>query len=133
TIAGRPGDLSVNDIRGLAEAAGLRNAISIIASPTDTMLKAVMRESSFIASSSEYEGFGLTAVEGMSAGLLPLLSDIPPFRLLVARTGLGMVLDYSQPDAAARHLLKNLPGIVSEYKERRAACMRAAAGFDWQH
>ncbi len=133
TIAGRPGDLTANDIGTLVKAVLQSDAITVVTSPSDATLKSLIGNSSFIASSSEYEGFGLTAVEGMSAGLLPLLSDIPPFRLLVARTGLGMVLDYSQPDAAARHLLKNLPGIVSEYKERRAACMRAAAGFDWQH
>src|SRR5581483_7443871 len=133
TIAGRPGDLSVNDIRGLAEAAGLRNAISIIASPTDTMLKAVMRESSFIASSSEYEGFGLTAVEGLSAGLLPLLSDIPPFRQLVARTRLGLVVDYSLPELGARRLLEKLTTVASHYEEQRATCMQAAKVFDWQH
>ena len=36
-----------------------------------------------VASASEYEGFGVAAVEGMSAGLFPVLSDIPTFRNLV--------------------------------------------------
>ena len=57
--------------------------------PRDETIKALMRKSSFVASSSEYEGFGIAAVEGMSAGLIPLLSEIPPFRRLIARTGLG--------------------------------------------
>ena len=70
-----------------------------------------MGNSSFVASSSEYEGFGIAAVEGMSAGLIPLLSEIPPFRRLIARTGLGFTIDYSSPDAAARLLLDRLPGI----------------------
>ena len=30
-----------------------------------------MRNCSFLASSSDYEGFGVAAVEGMSAGLSP--------------------------------------------------------------
>ena len=132
TIAGRPGELKLEDVSTLVDAAGLRDAITVIASPTDKALRTHMRNSSFIASSSEYEGFGLTAVEGMSAGLFPLLSDIPPFRRLVASTGLGMIIDYSQPNASARCLLQNLTGIVSEYEEQRAACSKAATAFDWQ-
>jgi alpha-1,3-mannosyltransferase len=132
TIAGRPGDLKVDDVSTLVAAAGLRDAINVIASPTDETVETLMRSSSFVASSSEYEGFGLAVVEGMSAGLFPVLSDIPPFRRLVARTGLGMIIDYSRPDVSARCLLQNLAAIVSEYAEQRAACMQAATAFDWR-
>jgi alpha-1,3-mannosyltransferase len=90
-----------------------------------------MRNSSFVASSSEYEGFGVAAVEGMSAGLFPLLSEIPPFRRLVARTGLGMILDYARPDAGVRSLLQNVARIASDYAQQRAACMQAATAYDW--
>jgi alpha-1,3-mannosyltransferase len=133
TIAGRPGDLTVDDLRKLVDDAGLGGAVTIVASPTDAMVNALMRSCSFLASSSDYEGFGVAAIEGMSAGLIPLLSDIPPFRRLVARTGLGMVIDYSESDIAARGLLQNLDGIASDYAEQRAACMDAAASFDWRH
>ena len=132
TIAGRPSDLTVEDVNALVEAAGLEDAINVIASPTDETVKTLMRNSSFVASSSEYEGFGVAAVEGMSAGLIPLLSDIPPFRRLVARTGCGMIIDYSQPDMGMRCWLKNLARIAPEYAEQRAACMQAAAAFDWR-
>ena len=107
--------------------------MTIVASPTDATVKALMRNCSFLASSSDYEGFGVAAIEGMSAGLIPLLSDIPPFRRLVARTGLGLVIDYSKPDTAARSLLESLEAIASDYAEQRAACMDAAASFDWRH
>ncbi|MGH6825804.1 WecB/TagA/CpsF family glycosyltransferase [Methyloceanibacter sp.] len=133
TIAGRPGDLTVEDVSALDDGAGLRGAVTIVASPDDAAVKALMRSCSFLASSSDYEGFGVAAIEGMSAGLIPLLSGIPPFRRLVARTGLGMVIDYSDPDVAARGFLQNLGGIAADYAGQRAACMRAAAEFDWRH
>ena len=90
TLAGRPGDLQAEEVSALVETAGLSDAIDVVASPTDEAVKTLMRNSSFVASSSEYEGFGVAAVEGMSAGLFPLLSEIPPFRRLIARTGLGI-------------------------------------------
>ena len=132
TIAGRPGDLTVADVSSLIDRAGLRGAVEIVASPTDGTVKALMKSCSFLASASDYEGFGLTAIEGMSAGLIPLLSDIPPFRRLVANTGLGMIIDYTASDTGARSLLQGLDGIAADYAEERAACMQAAATFDWR-
>jgi alpha-1,3-mannosyltransferase len=131
TIAGRPGDLQPEEVSALVERAGLRDAINVVASPTDETVRSLMRKSSFVASSSEYEGFGVAAVEGLSAGLFPLLSEIPPFRRLIGRTGLGLTIDYSAPDAGARRLLHNLPNIASGYAEQRAACMQAAYAYNW--
>jgi alpha-1,3-mannosyltransferase len=132
-IAGRPGDLSVDDVGELVESARLQGAIEVVAAPTDEAVRTLMRNSSFVASASDYEGFGMAAVEGMSAGLFPLLSGIPPFSRLVARTGLGMIVDYSHPDWAALHFLQNLPRIASHYAQQRAACMQAAIPYDWRH
>ncbi len=133
TIAGRPGDLKTEDVSALVAGAGLRDAIDVIDSPSDEAVRSLMRGSSFVASASDYEGFGVAAVEGMSAGLIPLLSDIPPFRRLVARTGMGIIVDYARPEAGARQLLQSFAGLAKRYKEQRAACMRAAAEFDWRH
>jgi alpha-1,3-mannosyltransferase len=133
TIAGRPGDLTKNDVSALVQNAGLRDAVDVIASPSDETVRTLMRNSSFVASASDYEGFGMAAVEGMSAGLLPILSEIPPFRRLVARTGLGVVLDYSNPEMGVRYFLKNLVRMVSGYAQQREACMRAAVAYDWRH
>jgi alpha-1,3-mannosyltransferase len=133
TIAGRPGDLTPADVGSLVEGAGLGDAIEVINSPSDEEVRALMGKSSFAASASDYEGFGVAVVEGLSAGLVPLLSGIPPFRRLVARTRLGLILDYSRPEAAARQLLQKQAGIARGYAEQRAACMRAATQFDWRH
>jgi alpha-1,3-mannosyltransferase len=133
TIAGRPGDLQARDVAALAETAGLHDAVTVVASPTDEAVRALMQTSSFVASASEYEGFGVAAVEGMSAGLFPLLSDIPPFRRLATRTGLGIIINYCEPDADVRALLERLALLKSKYSVHRAACMAAATAFDWTH
>jgi alpha-1,3-mannosyltransferase len=131
TIAGRPGDLQAEDIRVLVANAGLGDCVDVVDSPSDEAVKALMRKCSFFASASEYEGFGLAAVEAMSAGLFPLLSDIPPFRRLVARTGLGITLNYASAEVAAQLLLRELPTITSRCDHNRLACMRAASAYAW--
>lgn len=133
TIAGRPGDLEERDVDALVEHAGLQGAVEVVSSPSDDTVRSLMRKSTFVASSSDYEGFGMAAIEGLSAGLFPLLSGIPPFRRLVARTGLGMIVDYSHPEMGVRRLLKSVVKIASNHAEQRQARMCAAIGYDWAH
>lgn len=133
TIAGRPDDLRIPEIGALIRSAGLQAAVSVVDSPSDADLKQLMGGCSFLASASDYEGFGMTSIEGMSAGLFPVLSDIPPFRSLVDRTGLGLILDFGNPEAAADALLQRTADMAPRYGEQRSACMTAAEAYDWAH
>jgi alpha-1,3-mannosyltransferase len=123
--------LQTEEVGALIANAGLDDAVEVVVSPNNQALRDLMRRSSFFASASEYEGFGISAIEGMSAGLFPILSDIPSFRRLIERTGLGMTLDYAVPDESARLLLDNVSKIASCYSGQRAACVRAANTYDW--
>ena len=86
-----------------------------------------MGRCSVIASASEYEGFGLAAVEGMSAGLFPLLSDIPTFRHLVKRAGVGMFVDFSDAEAAADAFIAKWREIEANYPSVRRTSIDAAS------
>jgi alpha-1,3-mannosyltransferase len=130
-IAGRRSDLTSDELASLAQTAGVGNAATIVDSPADDALRGIMQSCSVIASSSEYEGFGLTAVEGMAAGLFPLLSDIPPFRHLVSRTGVGILVDFSNPDEAATNFLRRWEQVKDSYPSLRAAAIESARIYDW--
>ena len=77
TIAGRPGDLRADEVCALVEKAGLGDAIAVVASPTDETVKTLMRNSSFIASSSEYEGFGASGGRGHVGRSVPPVERYP--------------------------------------------------------
>jgi alpha-1,3-mannosyltransferase len=130
-IAGRHADLGPDDLASLAERAGLRNAVRIIESPSDEDLRNIMQNCSVVASSSEYEGFGLAAVEGMAAGLFPLLSDIPTFRHLTSRTNVGMLVAFSNTDEAAMNFLRQWEQVSKNYGRVRAAAILAARQYEW--
>ena len=131
-IAGRPWDLQPCEVIGLAQDAGIAAAVEVFASPSDDRIRRLLGTCSVLASPSDYEGFGLVAAEGLSAGLFPVLSDIPVFRHLVDRAGGGMVLDFSQPDSAAAHFLARWREVTADYPRLRRTLVDAAATFDWR-
>ena len=133
TIAGQPWDLGLQELEELASASGIQDALTLVESPDDAEIKRRMGACSVIASSSEYEGFGLAAIEGMSAGLFPLLSDIAPFRRLVANAGVGLNVDFADADAAAAAFLSQWQEIAHDHVAVRRQSIRAAARYAWEN
>lgn len=131
TIAGRPFDLTVDDVTALAEAEGLGDAVTVVPSPADDAIRQLIGRSSVVASASDYEGFGIAVVEGMAAGLYPLLSNIPPFERLVSRGGVGLTVDFDRPVDAVQAFLADWDGHAADHAELRQRAMRAAAAYDW--
>lgn len=103
-IAGQPSDLSALDLRNLADRHSVSNRVTVIPGPDDAEIRTLIEKSSYVASASRYEGFGLSIVEGMSAGLTPILSNIPPFRRLVETSGCGLIVDMDNYTTAATTL-----------------------------
>ncbi len=132
TIAGRQWDIDAGYLTKLAETLSIGDAVEIIANPSEATIRSLMGRCSVIASASEYEGFGLAAVEGMSAGLFPLLSDIHAFRRLISRTMVGIVVDFSDAQAAADEWIKKWQTIEADYHRYRRDAIAAASVYDWQ-
>jgi alpha-1,3-mannosyltransferase len=131
-IVGRPWDMAATELMAMAERLGIRDAVNIIESPTDEAIRQLMGSCSFMASASEYEGFGVAPIESLSAGLYPLLNDIPPFHHLVTRTGVGMILDFAQPELAAQRVLDGWQDFSIKFEDHRRAAIEAASGFGWR-
>jgi len=131
TIAGRPWDQSASDIRETVARFGQQHAISVLDAPTDEQIRAAMGRSSIFVSASEYEGFGIAAVEGLSAGLYPVLSDIGAFRSLVSATGVGKLIDFNDVPSAAHAFVETSDNLSRNYSKIRQACVEASREYDW--
>lgn len=131
-VAGRPWDLDTAKIMELAKQAEVDDVMEVMADPSDAQIHRLLAGCSVLASASQFEGFGIAVVEGLSAGLYPLLNDIPAFRRLVERTQVGMLVDFSQPDSAAALFAARWVEIEGKYKSLRQAAMAAATAFDWR-
>lgn len=96
-VAGKPMGVAVAELVEQVEALGLSERVEVHDTPSDSHLRHLIGRSSVYACASAYEGFGLAAVEGASAGLFPVLSDIPPFRATLDRIAYGVSIDFADP------------------------------------
>jgi len=84
-----------------------------------------LAKSGFFVSASEYEGFGISVLEGMASGCIPIVNNIKPFKDILG--GEGFLVDYSNPEEAGRFIL----GAEQSAGLSKNARM-AAKGFDWK-
>jgi len=131
-IAGSEADLCETDIRSLAEEADASQAVEIMVRPSDDELRRAMSRSSVFASASEYEAFGIAAIEGLSAGLMPLLSDIRSFGDIVEAAEVGVIVDFDHPDKAVATFLAAWTAWSTNYDQCRQKAIEAAKPFDWK-
>ena len=130
-IAGNPHDVTRADLEGWSVAAGVANAVEIHQGPADTELHALIGRASFLVSLSRYEGFGLSVVEGLSAGLVPVLSDIANYRLFVERAGLGTIVP-ADAAAASTAVGALAAAVAADPASARARAMAAASRYEWR-
>lgn len=131
-IAGREYDHTRSELRAQAEALGISEYVELIANPSDEEIRQAIHKASYFLCLSRHEGFGIAPIEAMSAGLTPLLSDIPPFRRLLEQAGQGLLLTDKRDHQTLINQLLALHGEGNPaYQSRRTAMMAFARQYAW--
>jgi len=86
--------------------AGIQNNIEFLGEIDDKKMLEYMKKSTFFLSSSEYESFGISAVEAMASGLIVILNDIESFRYFVKNGENGFLAEYSDENGVAELISK---------------------------
>lgn len=131
-IAGREYDYTLDDLTREVNQRQLRNHVTLVANPDDDALKDLMNSASYFLCLSRHEGFGLAAIEAMSAGLTPVLSNIPPFRRLVDEAGMGIVADTVELSGMADQLTALHARGQLAHEQRRESAMGFAERYSWR-
>lgn len=128
-IAGAEAGVSADALEAAALNADVGSAVTISVRPSDAELRELIGQASYFICASSYEGFGIAAVEALSAGLVPILTNIPPFVRLLCKAGLGMFYDPDDPVTEARRIEE----LASEHDGHlREEAMHAAASYGWE-
>jgi alpha-1,3-mannosyltransferase len=130
-IVGVPSDLTVADVEKLAQ--GIEAQIRVHASLPNEDIAALIAQSSLFVSASEYEGFGIVAIEAMSAGLLPVLQDNGAYTALAAKHPLIKLGDFVRAEQGAQAILKAWQALLSDPVGIRSTAMREADVYSWSN
>jgi len=132
-IAGREYDHTQAALADRIRQHGLGDSVRLAANPSDQELASLIGQSSYFICLSHHEGFGIAPIEAMSAGLTPVLSDIPPFRNLIEQAGRGMLLDTCQLERGVTSLLALHEQGEHGYLHNREFLRSFVERYSWKH
>jgi alpha-1,3-mannosyltransferase len=129
-VAGQPADQDLATLQNAADRIGVSDRVRFRLAPADTEIAIELAAATWFACASAHEGFGLAAVEAAAAGLIPMLSDIPPFRRLALRLGDGVVFDPADMPRATS--LVTASAARGDLVARSLSIAVAAQDYDWR-
>ena len=116
------------DLRGIAEAGGVASRVALLPYLTDAELAALYRRAAVFAWLSEYEGFGLTPLEALAAGVPVVAADTPVAREVYGSAARRVPVD--DPGAVAAAIVE----VITRSSLREALLAQAAsllARYTW--
>ncbi len=131
-IAGKPFDLSKKQVEKMILAKGLNEKVKVLGMVSEKELLELYSKNEFFASASEYEGFGISAVEAIAAGLVPILNAIPPFKAFVKEGKTGFIVDFSSKERAGKAIGKAIGLKKSERQEMGRNVRAFSQKFCWK-
>ncbi|QLH39123.1 MAG: glycosyltransferase family 4 protein [Defluviicoccus sp.] len=91
-------------------------------------VQALLRQCRFFVSASRYEGFGMSMIEAMSAGLIPFVQVNDSFSELIGQTRPHSLTDFADPDRAAEQFVRLEDSVTEEDQQQVRAF---ALQFSW--
>ncbi|MBB1248935.1 glycosyltransferase family 4 protein [Rhizobium sp. G21] len=130
-IVGLNSDLTARDLEDSASSLGVRDAVHLHVGLTNEAVAEIIGRASIFASASNYEGFGLVAIEAMSAGLIPVLQPNAAYEALAKRHDIVRLADFSAPAAAAHTLESIWTDLQKDGARLRQEAMAQVAPYSW--
>ncbi len=130
-IVGVPSDKTEQDILNWISGRGLHAHVSLHTGPDNTAIQTMMAGASLFVSASDYEGFGLVAIEAMSAGLVPVLQPNDAYTDLANRHAGIRLAHFDRPQDAAREIAATMADLEARPVQMRSAMIAAANTYSW--
>ncbi len=127
-IVGPQWDVKIDDLKKLAEELGMHDHIIVHGALSNDDLHKVAKQCGFFVSGSTYEGFGMTLLETMAVGMIPFVQPNESFKELVGKAGIGVCVDYQDPECAADQIIVAQKQVSEEDKTR---AQEFAALYSW--
>jgi alpha-1,3-mannosyltransferase len=130
-IAGVESDLTRQDLMDQIDRLKLGDAVTVHIGADNQAIGRIIADASIFASASSYEGFGLVALEAMSAGLLPVLNNNEAYTTLAERHKEIVLADFSDTASAADAIETAHARLDAQGPTIRAALLADARAYSW--
>ena len=117
----------------LARDLGVADAITVTGRVPDDELAAWMARAHIFVSASEYEAFGISVLEAMSTGTVPVVNPLKSFRHFIQHGQNGFFTDFSNPDQSARTVTEVLRMGHEEIRTLGQQAKAKAIRYDWEN
>jgi alpha-1,3-mannosyltransferase len=133
SIAGPDSEGLRQGLTAQVAALGVDDRIEFSDAPQEDALMDLIRGNSVFISASEYEGFGLTTIEAMAAGLVPVVRNAPPMSGFIEDGMSGLLLDFDDIALAAAKLLRLINACGGHLEALSATAVDRAHHYAWKN
>lgn len=112
------GAMLLRETNALLDDDGATNQIRLIEDVNHHELLQWYNQAAFVISTSRYEGSGTAVCEAMSCGCIPILTDIPSFRMMTNHASVGFLFEAGNEDALKKALEKSAAVNIEEEREK---------------
>jgi alpha-1,3-mannosyltransferase len=128
-IVGPEWDVAQLRLAKLADEFGVSDQVRIYGALDKARLAAVAKQCAVFVSASSYEGFGMSLIEAMSIGLIPVVESNASFEELMARAPVGELTQFAYSASAATAIRRQIDMIDDE---RRSSAIEYSKRFSWE-
>ncbi len=108
----------IQEVGRVIQIEGVSDSIVLVGNVLHHDLAYWYNSADFIVSTSKYEGSGLAVCEGMSCGCIPILSDIPSFRMMTDNGRIGFLFSSGKIDALVSVLENSCDVDITKEKQK---------------
>jgi alpha-1,3-mannosyltransferase len=130
-LVGPPSDETRDDLNRNLAASGIADKIELHFDVDQESLRRILAQSPYFVLASEYEGFGLVAVEAMAAARVVLLNRIRPLSDFVVDGRNGFLVDFANPEDAAKQIEMVMALDIEAKRKISAQARERAREFSW--
>ncbi len=128
-IVGPEWDVKRSTLVNQAEKLGIADRVKIHGFIDQKEMQSLLNQCGFFVSASSFEGFGMSMLEGMSVGLIPLVQPNGSFKDLIQQGQVGTCIDYSNPVEAAQQIVQQTLSVTDQQREK---ARKFANEFSWK-
>jgi len=111
---------------------GLRNRVRLAGLLPDAELMREVASRTVFVTASEHEGFGLSVIEAMAAGLIVVCRDMAPLNAFVSPSENGFLLRFDQSDSDLSFIRRLCESPNAELLRMRSNARQAANAYSWK-